>query len=84
MKEEGECSEEEDKPKDLKLANQYSLGNSRFLLEETTGMYYDQVTGYYYNLVSQINLLISYNYFIIRIFLKLFYFILIHFFFFTG
>lgn len=52
IKEEGECSEDEEKSKDLKQANQYSLGNSRFLLEETTGMYYDQVTGYYYNLVS--------------------------------
>lgn len=52
IKEEGECSEDEEKPKDLKLVNQYNLGNSRFLLEETTGMYYDQVTGYYYNLVS--------------------------------
>lgn len=51
-KEEGECSEDEEKSKDLKQANQYSLGESRFILEETTGMYYDQVTGYYYNLVS--------------------------------
>lgn len=52
IKEEGECSEDEEKPKDLDRANQYSLGKSRFLLEETTGMYYDQETGYYYNLVS--------------------------------
>lgn len=49
-KEEGECSEDEEKSKDLKQVNQYSLGKSRFILEETTGMYYDQVTGYYYNL----------------------------------
>lgn len=54
-KEEGECSEDEEKSKDLKQVNQYSLGKSRFILEETTGMYYDQVTGYYYNLVSLIN-----------------------------
>lgn len=52
IKEEGECSEDEEKPKDLDQVNQYSLGKSRFLLEETTGMYYDQETGYYYNLVS--------------------------------
>lgn len=52
VKEEGECSEDEEKCKGLKQANQYSLGESRFILEETTGMYYDQVTGYYYNLVS--------------------------------
>lgn len=51
-KEEGELSEDEEKCKGLKQANQYSLGESRFILEETTGMYYDQVTGYYYNLVS--------------------------------
>lgn len=51
-KEEGECSEDEEKYKDLKQVNQYSMGESRFILEETTGMYYDQVTGYYYNLVS--------------------------------
>lgn len=51
IKEEGECSEDEEKSKDVKQANQYKLGESRFLLEETTGMYYDQVTGYYYNLV---------------------------------
>lgn len=56
IKEEGECSEDEEKSKDLKQVNQYSLGESRFLLEETTGMYYDQVTGYYYNLVSFIKL----------------------------
>ncbi|XP_025203238.1 angiogenic factor with G patch and FHA domains 1-like, partial [Melanaphis sacchari] len=49
-KEEGECSEDEEKSKDPKQVNQYSLGESRFILEETTGMYYDQVTGYYYNL----------------------------------
>jgi len=54
IKEEGECSEDEEKSKDLKQVNQYSLGESRFILEETTGMYYDQVTGYYYNLVSLI------------------------------
>lgn len=58
IKEEGECSEDEDKSKDLKNSNQYSLGESRFLLEETTGMYYDQVTGYYYNLVSFVCFLI--------------------------
>lgn len=52
VKEEGELSEDEEKCKGLKQANQYSLGESRFILEETTGMYYDQVTGYYYNLVS--------------------------------
>uniref|UniRef100_A0A2S2PGF4 Angiogenic factor with G patch and FHA domains 1 n=1 Tax=Schizaphis graminum TaxID=13262 RepID=A0A2S2PGF4_SCHGA len=50
IKEEGECSEDEEKSKDQKQVNQYSLGESRFILEETTGMYYDQVTGYYYNL----------------------------------
>lgn len=54
IKEEGECSEDEEKSKDSKQVNQYSLGESRFILEETTGMYYDQVTGYYYNLVSLI------------------------------
>lgn len=52
IKEEGELSEDEEKCKGIKPANQYSLGESRFILEETTGMYYDQVTGYYYNLVS--------------------------------
>lgn len=52
IKEEGECSEDEERSKDLKQANQHIMGESRFLLEETTGMYYDQVTGYYYNLVS--------------------------------
>lgn len=52
IKEEGECSEDEEGSKTLNEVSQYSLGNSRFLLEETTGMYYDQVTGYYYNLVS--------------------------------
>lgn len=41
----------------MNQVSQYSLGDSRFLLEETTGMYYDQVTGYYYNLVSKINFL---------------------------
>lgn len=52
IKEEGECSEDEEKCKSVKQVNQYSMGESRFILEETTGMYYDQVTGYYYNLVS--------------------------------
>lgn len=65
IKEEGECSEDEEKSKDSKQVNQYSLGESRFILEETTGMYYDQVTGYYYNLVSlvcfTINVIICYN-----------------------
>uniref|UniRef100_A0A2S2Q6A5 Angiogenic factor with G patch and FHA domains 1 n=1 Tax=Sipha flava TaxID=143950 RepID=A0A2S2Q6A5_9HEMI len=50
IKEEGECSEDEEKNKDLNQIDQYCLGKSRFILEETTGMYYDQVTGYYYNL----------------------------------
>lgn len=59
IKEEGECSEDEEKSKDLKKSTRYSLGESRFLLEETTGMYYDQVTGYYYNLVSMVNFLID-------------------------
>lgn len=56
IKEEGECSEDEEKSKDLKKTNISSLGDSRFILEETTGMYYDQVTGYYYNLVSLIHI----------------------------
>ncbi|XP_050538175.1 angiogenic factor with G patch and FHA domains 1 isoform X2 [Daktulosphaira vitifoliae] len=45
IKEEGECSEDEEKS-----TEQNNFGINRFLLEETTGMYYDQVTGYYYNL----------------------------------
>lgn len=60
IKEEGECSEDEEKSKDLKQVDQYSLGKSRFILEETTGMYYDQVTGYYYNLVSFIQLFVNF------------------------
>lgn len=51
-KEEGECSEDEEKSKDMKQISHNGLGDNRFLFEETTGMYYDQVTGYYYNLVS--------------------------------
>jgi len=65
IKEEGECSEDEEKSKDSKQVNQYSLGESRFILEETTGMYYDQVTGYYYNLVSLIHFIINVRYIII-------------------
>lgn len=64
IKEEGECSEDEDKSKDLKKSNVYSLGESRFLLEETTGMYYDQVTGYYYNLVSYIQFIVNIEHFL--------------------
>lgn len=64
IKEEGECSEDDDKSKDFKKANVYNLGESRFLLEETTGMYYDQVTGYYYNLVSLINFINSIEHFL--------------------
>lgn len=60
IKEEGECSEDEEKSKDSKQVNQYSLGESRFILEETTGMYYDQVTGYYYNLVSFVKLFVTF------------------------
>lgn len=65
IKEEGECSEDEEKSKDSKQVNQYSLGESRFILEETTGMYYDQVTGYYYNLVSLIYFTTNVSYIII-------------------
>ncbi|XP_050431826.1 angiogenic factor with G patch and FHA domains 1 [Adelges cooleyi] len=50
IKEEGECSEDEEKSTDVKSVDRNRLETSRFLLEETTGMYYDQVTGYYYNL----------------------------------
>lgn len=54
------CEEVDNEPKnvaeDIKEAAELAMKHMGFVYEETSGMYYDYNTGYYYNAVSMVEL----------------------------